>query len=109
MCTNRDMLNRPVEAKAVARAMVTAHPAHLEAYILLANVMKSDPAALVVEVGRWRGSADVLRKAPDRAGRAGLALHELGAVLTQIVRESPEMPPAEARRVCWRREPFMTG
>lgn len=95
----KDMLNRPAEAVAVARAMVTRHPTLVEAYILLANVLKSDPTALAMEVGRWRGAADVLRKAPDRTGRAGLALHELGAFLMQIVRESPELPPTEARQL----------
>jgi hypothetical protein len=96
---DKDMLNRPAEAVAVARAIVAEHPTLVEAYILLASVLKGDPTALAVEVGRWRGAADVLRKAPDRTGRAGLGLHELGAFLIQIVRESPDLPPAEARRL----------
>ena len=95
----KDMLGRPAEAEAVARAMVTAHPRLLDAYILLANVLKDDPTKLVSEIGRWRGVADILQKAPDRSGRAGLALHELGAFLVQMVRESSELPPAEARKL----------
>ena len=95
----KDLLNRPAEAVAVARAMVAAHPTRVEAYIQLATVLKGDPTALAVEVARWRGGAEALRKAADRTGRAGLGLHELGAFLLQLVRESPELPLVEARKL----------
>lgn len=97
----RDELNRPAEAEAMARRMMAEYPRRLEGYMQLVDVLRGDPGKLhEVDVRRLTEAADVYRKARVAVtNMPATPLLEFGALLTHIVRESPKMPPAEARKL----------